>query len=348
MGGDGSASGGCWLRDTTCLTATASAAGRLPPTFSSVSSRLLDLYRECVDNSGWARVRYNARGGMEKLIFIRKVQPTPAPAASAPPRKPGRPASDRRRARDKRRRKACAERRSNRSQSRLHTQPEEDDLLSVPDMAATATISVAVSPPPQPPDASTSQPASSASPSQASPLPASSPLASSPSASPLPQPAPPPRKRAKTYSEATRASSRAAVLAKRRQIPQLNGCISPPSLPSPSSPPSQPATSPAAKPPFLPASPATSPAQEAPLPRQASLPRRASPRRTATPTGTDPTRCTAATPAARLAEAPSSSGYTLVLMWCPSCKTNMIDNRDYECYMCQEKRYYRSLEYEDE
>jgi hypothetical protein len=202
MGGDGSASGGCRLRNTTCLTATPSAAGRLPPTFSSVSSHLLDLYRECVDNGGWARVIYDARGGMEKLIFIRKVQPMPAPAASAPPHKPGRPASDRRRARDKRRREAWAERRRNRSQSRLHTQPAEDDLLSVPDRAVTATISAAVSPSPPSPDASTSQPASSA-----SPLPASS-----PSASPSPQPAPPPRKRAKTYCEATRASSRAAVL----------------------------------------------------------------------------------------------------------------------------------------
>jgi hypothetical protein len=131
----------------------------------------------------------------------------------------------------------------------LNSQPTEEDLLSIPDMAATATISVAVSPPPLPPDASISQPASSASPAQASPLPASSPsspLASSPSASPSPQAAPPPRKRAKTYSEATRASSRAAVLAKRRQIPQLDGCISPPSPPSP---PSPQATSPAAKPP---------------------------------------------------------------------------------------------------
>jgi hypothetical protein len=149
---------------------------------------------------------YDARGGMEKLIFIRKVQPTPAPAALAPPRKPGCPASDRRRARDKRRRETWAERRRNRSQSRLHTPPAEDDLLSVPDSAVTATISAAVSPSPQSPDASTSQPASSASPPQASLLPASS-----PSASPSPQPAPPPRKRAETYSEATRASNSTAA-----------------------------------------------------------------------------------------------------------------------------------------
>jgi hypothetical protein len=43
---------------------------------------------------------------------------------------------------------------------------------------------------------------------------------------------PPPRKRAKTVSEATWSSSRAAVLAKKRQIPQLDGCLSPPISPS--------------------------------------------------------------------------------------------------------------------
>jgi hypothetical protein len=35
-------------------------------------------------------------------------------------------------------------------------------------------------------------------------------------------------------------------------------------------------------------------------------------------------------------------------MWCPFCKNTLIDNRDFECYMCQEKRHYRSLEYEDD
>jgi hypothetical protein len=47
---------------------------------------------------------------------------------------------------------------------------------------------------------------------------------------------PTPRKRAKTVSEATRSSSRATVVAKKRQIPQLDGCLSPPiSPPQPAS-----------------------------------------------------------------------------------------------------------------
>jgi uncharacterized membrane protein len=61
------------------------------------------------------------------------------------------------------------------------------------------------------------------------------------------------RKRAKTYREATRASSRAAVLAKKRQIPQQDGCFSPP---SPTSPPRNPTTK----------SPAKTPLQSAALP----------------------------------------------------------------------------------
>ncbi len=78
MGGNGSAPGGCRQHNTTCLTATPSAAGRLPPPLRSVSSRLLDLYHECVVNGGWARVLYDARSGTEKFIFICKTEPTPA------------------------------------------------------------------------------------------------------------------------------------------------------------------------------------------------------------------------------------------------------------------------------
>jgi hypothetical protein len=128
MGGNGRAPGGSRHRNVTCLTATPSAAGRLPPPLHSVSSHLLDLYHECVDSGGWARVLYDARGGMEKFLFIRKIEPTPAPTVLAPLHKHGRPASDRRRARDKRRREAWAARRRNRSQSSLHTQAAEDDI----------------------------------------------------------------------------------------------------------------------------------------------------------------------------------------------------------------------------
>jgi hypothetical protein len=127
MGGEDSAPGGSRLRDATCLTATPSAAGRTPPPTCSVTSRLLDLYRDCMDSGSWARVLYDACGGLEKLIFIRKIEPVSAPAAAAPPHKNGRPASARRRAHDKRRREAWAERRRNRSQTRSHTSLTEDN-----------------------------------------------------------------------------------------------------------------------------------------------------------------------------------------------------------------------------
>ncbi len=147
MGGDGSAPGGCRQRNATCLTATPSAAGRLPPPLRSVSSYLLDLYHEGVDNGGWARVLYNARGGMEKFLFIRKTEPTPAPTVPAPPHKHGRPASDTRRARDKQRREAWAARRRNHSQPRLHSQAKEDNIIARPASAGTVITYIATSTP---------------------------------------------------------------------------------------------------------------------------------------------------------------------------------------------------------
>jgi hypothetical protein len=53
----------------------------------------------------------------------------------------------------------------------------------------------------------------------------------------------------------------------------------------------------------------------------------------------------APSPAASL---PSSSGYTIVYKWCPSCKRNCIEERDQECYPCQDRRYYYAAEYEQE
>jgi hypothetical protein len=141
MGGDGSASSGSRQCNATCLTATPSAASRLLPPLSSVTSRLPDLYRECVDNGGWASLLYNAQ-----FIFIRKTQLVPSPAVPAPPQphKPGRPASERRRAHDKQRREAWAERRRIRSQPRLQTQSTEDDITR-PATAVIATTPVTTS-----------------------------------------------------------------------------------------------------------------------------------------------------------------------------------------------------------
>ncbi len=96
----------------------------------------------------------------------------------------------------KQRRDVWAERRRNRSQPRLHTLSMENNNISRPATANIATTPVATSPFPL---------ALPASPSQL----ASAPLTVSP------QPAPPPRKRAKTCSEAIRASSRDVVWEKK-------------------------------------------------------------------------------------------------------------------------------------
>jgi hypothetical protein len=99
MGGDGSTSGGCWQQqqqNARYLTATLPAAGRLLPPLRSVTFRLLELYHECVDNGGWARVLYDAHGGLEKLTIIRRIPPDPTIAAPTKKCKPGHQASDRR------------------------------------------------------------------------------------------------------------------------------------------------------------------------------------------------------------------------------------------------------------
>jgi hypothetical protein len=289
MGGDGSTPGRSRLREATCLIATLSAAGRLPPPPCSVTSQLLVLYCKCTDNSGWERVLYDARGGMEKIIFIRKTEPMPAPTVPAPPHKHGCPASARRQARDKRRKEAWAERRRNRTQPRLHTHSTEDDNTPRPVSAVTAITPVATSPSPQ---VLPSQPAS-------------------PPPTVSPQPAPPLRKRAK-----------------KRQILQINGCCSPPLPPPPPSPspspPSQPAIEFDDEPPMWSETSSVLLLLQAPVLSQALLPRRAPSWPVTAPGISAP-----ASPAIQPAEiSPSSTpGYTLIMIWCPSCKKNLIDYR---------------------
>jgi hypothetical protein len=66
-----------------------------PSTLHPVTSRLLDLYLECVDSGGWARVLYDVSGGIEKLTILCKIPPLPPPTVADPPScKPGRPASE--------------------------------------------------------------------------------------------------------------------------------------------------------------------------------------------------------------------------------------------------------------
>ncbi len=44
----------------------------------------------------------------------------------------------------------------------------------------------------------------------------------------------------------------------------------------------------------------------------------------------------------------ASPGYTLIMIWCPSCKKSLINECSPECYTCQDQRFYHSLQYKDE
>jgi hypothetical protein len=214
MGSNGSAPGGRKQRHG--LTATPSAAGRTPPSLHPVTSRLLDLYHECVDSGGWARLLYDVRGGMEKLIIFRKIPPPPPPTVADPP--------------------SCKPKKKDARQARGGVHETAGGARPGPRGGDTA-----LSPPlthRQQQKTPVPLPRSSLKPPQveSSPQAKSSPQVESlPQVEPLPAPsppsAPPLRKRAKTHSEATHASSRASVLAKKQQIPQVDGCFLSPQTP---------------------------------------------------------------------------------------------------------------------
>jgi hypothetical protein len=63
MEGESSATSGNRLNYR--LTAVPPAAGTNPPNTCPITTRLLELYQECVENGVWARVLYEARDGTE-------------------------------------------------------------------------------------------------------------------------------------------------------------------------------------------------------------------------------------------------------------------------------------------
>jgi hypothetical protein len=317
--------------------------------------------------SAWTTVAgrgcYDSRDSLKKLTIIRSIPPAPSIAAPSEKRKPGRQASDRRRARDRRRREAWAKRRLYRSQPSLHTtsRAEDDSATAEPATARQANTPTASLPPPTVLTESP-QPVALSSPSPSHHI-------HRRRRSPSRHSRPRHRRRyhrsrhrhrksgVKTASEATRASSRATVLAKKRPIPQLDRCCSPPTsssqpTPSPAAPPlaAEPLSLPLELPDGTPIKlPEISPAllaHEAPTPLQA-LPLWRAP----SPPDTDPVLSRPVTPADNPVPPAepfrSTPGYTLVMIWCPSCNNNLIDNRDIECYMCQDQRYHRSFYYED-
>ncbi len=55
------------------LTATPTAADRISLFTCPVTTWLLELFQECVDNGNWMRLLYEMHGGIEKLTFIHKI-----------------------------------------------------------------------------------------------------------------------------------------------------------------------------------------------------------------------------------------------------------------------------------
>ncbi len=57
------------------LTAMPSSAGTNPPTTCPVTTRLLEVYQECIENDVWVRVLYEGMERVEKLTFFHKLTP---------------------------------------------------------------------------------------------------------------------------------------------------------------------------------------------------------------------------------------------------------------------------------
>ncbi len=151
MLGVGSANGRSWVNYTTCLTATPSAAGRTLPPPCSVTSHLLELYRECVDNSGCVRLMCEARGGLKKLTFFLKL-PSATPVVPPPHPHWKCSASARRREHDRRRREAWLERRKNQPLPPVTSPPAtvvECQAGAGPAPAALVSLTAAANPAPQ-------------------------------------------------------------------------------------------------------------------------------------------------------------------------------------------------------
>jgi hypothetical protein len=151
MLGVGSANGWSWVHYTTCLTATPSAASMTLPPPCSVTSHLLELYRECVDNSGCVRLMCKARSGLKKLTFFLKL-PSATPVVPPPHPHWKFSASARRREHDRRRREAWLERRKNQPLPPVASPPAtavECPAGAGPAPAALVSLTAAANPAPQ-------------------------------------------------------------------------------------------------------------------------------------------------------------------------------------------------------
>jgi hypothetical protein len=70
MEGESSAISGSQLNYR--LITTPAAAGAIPPSTCPVTTHLLVLYQECLDNGVWARVLYEARDGVEISPYAKR------------------------------------------------------------------------------------------------------------------------------------------------------------------------------------------------------------------------------------------------------------------------------------
>jgi hypothetical protein len=179
----------------------------------SVAARLHEIYRECLEHSSWARIVLET--SRERISFSCRKPPTVSPFQQQGRK---RPATAKKRERNRRRLEEWLERRNHRSQTSPSAAAAE--VTSYATAAATAALKPTV---PHPALRDSVATASDKGTTAVS-APAAVSVKAAAATTAATEAVKPPPKHLKSKAAATRASERPSVVAKRRNLVQLDGC----------------------------------------------------------------------------------------------------------------------------
>jgi hypothetical protein len=179
---------------------------------SSVAARLHEIYRECLEHSSWARIVLET--SRERISFSCRKPPTASPFQQQGRK---RPATAKKRERNRRRLEEWLERKNHRSQTSPSAAVAESTAAEVTSYA-TAALKPTVSSP------ALSDSVATASDKGTTAVSAPAAVKAAAATTAATEAVKPPPKHLKTKAAATRASERPSVVAKRRNLLQLDGC----------------------------------------------------------------------------------------------------------------------------
>jgi hypothetical protein len=183
---------------------------------SSVAARLHEIYRECLEHSSWARIVLET--SRERISFSCRKPPTASPFQQQGRK---RPATAKKRERNRRRLEEWLERRNHRSQTSPSAAAAESTAAEVTSYATAAATAALKSTVPRP---ALRDSVATASDKGTTAVSAPAAVKAAAATTAATEAVKPPPKHLKTKAAATRASERPSVVAKRRNPLQLDGC----------------------------------------------------------------------------------------------------------------------------